>query len=304
MKAMKRMLCFIMAAVLVTVAVPDTVNAATKVKLNKKTAALTITDKKKSPAVTLKVKGVSKKAARKAKWSTSNKKVATVKKGKVTARKAGKATITCKVKGKKLSCKVTVKDKRKASGNGALKVAIKDMGPVDMTNPDNLKRLKTTGPTEYLKIENDFMTPEQIEFYYTNRKELLATSRSYVVNSRVVATWNGKNITDKAKYSLSLDWMTEKLDKDEIEEGIMHPLPALTTRSYKNPKLIVTYKGKKKEVPLKVTVEKKEISMCYCGNLEYSEEDHERHRSEPGLIFSEHYGGWGFEYYVITIKTK
>lgn len=41
-------------------------------------------------------------------WKTSNKKVATVKKGKVTARKAGTATITAKKGKKKYTCKVTV----------------------------------------------------------------------------------------------------------------------------------------------------------------------------------------------------
>ena len=96
---------------------PATVEAAAKkVKLNKTKATLTITDRKKNPTVTLKVKNTSKKAT----WSTSNKKVATVKKGKVTAKGAGKATITCKVDGKKLTCKVTVKDKR-----GSLNVTIK-----------------------------------------------------------------------------------------------------------------------------------------------------------------------------------
>lgn len=56
-------------------------------------------------SVTLKVNGTKKKIS----WSTSNKKVAKVNKnGKVTAVKAGKATITAKVDGNKLTCKVTV----------------------------------------------------------------------------------------------------------------------------------------------------------------------------------------------------
>ena len=56
----------------------------------------------------LKVTGTTKKVT----WSSGNKNVATVtSKGKVTAKKVGKATIYAKVKGKKLSCKVTVKKK-------------------------------------------------------------------------------------------------------------------------------------------------------------------------------------------------
>lgn len=81
--------------------------AAKKMSLSKKTA--TVTDGK---TTTLKVKNASKTV----KWSTSNKKVATVTasgKKKATAKikgvSAGKATITAKVGSKKLSCKVTVK---------------------------------------------------------------------------------------------------------------------------------------------------------------------------------------------------
>lgn len=53
----------------------------------------------------LKVKGTSQKVS----WSSSNKKVATVNaSGKVTAKKAGKATIYARVNGKTLKCKITV----------------------------------------------------------------------------------------------------------------------------------------------------------------------------------------------------
>lgn len=57
--------------------------------------------------LTLKVNGTKKKVT----WTTSNKKVATVKNGKITAKKANKKaiTITAKVDGVSLTCKVTVK---------------------------------------------------------------------------------------------------------------------------------------------------------------------------------------------------
>lgn len=59
----------------------------------------------------LKVKGT--KAT--VRWSSSDKKVVTVsKKGKLTAKKEGTATITAKVSGKKLKCKVTVVQKESA----------------------------------------------------------------------------------------------------------------------------------------------------------------------------------------------
>ena len=87
------------------------VNAATKPKLSKTKITMTVGQSKK-----LKVKGISKKRAKRIKWKSSKKKVVTVTKtGKLKARKAGKAVITAKVGKKKLKCKVTVKKKRKKS---------------------------------------------------------------------------------------------------------------------------------------------------------------------------------------------
>lgn len=76
------------------------VKAAT-LKLNKSKAKITVGD-----TLKLKVKG----AKGKVLWSTNNKKVASVsKKGVVKGKRTGKATITAKITGKNLKCKVTVK---------------------------------------------------------------------------------------------------------------------------------------------------------------------------------------------------
>ncbi|MCI8485279.1 MAG: Ig domain-containing protein [Lachnospiraceae bacterium] len=83
--------------------VPVTVEAA-KVKINAKKATLI-----KGQTKTLKVTGTKKKV----KWSTDKKSVAAVtQKGKVTAKKKGKATITAKVDGKKYKCVITVEEPR------------------------------------------------------------------------------------------------------------------------------------------------------------------------------------------------
>lgn len=94
---------------------PTDAHAAGKPKLSS-------TSKKviKGKTFTLTVKNT---AGKKVAWKSSNKKVATVsKKGKVTAKKAGTATITAKVGGKKLTCTVKVygsaKQKALASLNG------------------------------------------------------------------------------------------------------------------------------------------------------------------------------------------
>lgn len=84
---------------------------AASAKLNKKKLTL-ITGN----SYTLKVKG----AAGKVKWSSSKKTVATVSaKGKVKALKAGKAKISAKVNGKKLTCTVTVKKRPLGKGTKA-----------------------------------------------------------------------------------------------------------------------------------------------------------------------------------------
>ncbi len=81
----------------------EAVEAKSKIRLNKKKVTLQV-----GKSTTLKVKGTKKKVT----WKSNKKKIATVsKKGKVKAKKVGKAKITAKVAGKKLVCKVTVKKK-------------------------------------------------------------------------------------------------------------------------------------------------------------------------------------------------
>ncbi|MBR1910128.1 MAG: Ig-like domain-containing protein [Lachnospiraceae bacterium] len=104
-KALSLLLVAAMTIGLITPAV-DADAATKKVKISASKLTLTVGQKK-----TLTVKKGSKKV-KGVKWKTSNKKVATVSSGKVTAKKAGKATITATVSKKKYTCKVTVKEKR------------------------------------------------------------------------------------------------------------------------------------------------------------------------------------------------
>lgn len=111
---LKKILAVLMAALICISALTVNVSAATKksVKLNKSKITLEVGD-----SYTLKrtVTGFSKYTVQ---WSSSDKSVATVKSGgKVTAKKAGTATITMKLKGTdyKATCKVTVKKASKTS---------------------------------------------------------------------------------------------------------------------------------------------------------------------------------------------
>ena len=104
MKRMKKLVTVVMAIVLAfTLMVPVApVQAAKKIQLSKTKVELSVGEK-----VTLKLKNST---ASDVKWSSSKKSIATVtSKGKVTAKKAGSATITAKHDGKKYTCNVTVK---------------------------------------------------------------------------------------------------------------------------------------------------------------------------------------------------
>lgn len=106
---MKKKISIILFMALIISLVPsNAVLAARKVSLSKKSLSLVVGKSK-----NLKLKNASK---GKVKWSSSNKKVATVNKvGKVKAKKKGKTVILAKYLGKKYKCKVTVKSKSKTA---------------------------------------------------------------------------------------------------------------------------------------------------------------------------------------------
>lgn len=88
--------------------------AKTTIKLNKKSTTIYIN---KSVQLKATVKGTKAKV----RWSTGNKKIATVNaRGKVTGKKAGTVTITAKANGKTAKCKISVKKKRASTGTKVL----------------------------------------------------------------------------------------------------------------------------------------------------------------------------------------
>ena len=99
MKRSKKRMLLLLSIMILVLAFPAAASA--KTSINRKKATLKI-----GQTTSLQVLGSNKKAT----WSSSKKNVAVVnKKGVVTAKKAGTATITAKVGGKKYTCKVTVK---------------------------------------------------------------------------------------------------------------------------------------------------------------------------------------------------
>lgn len=67
-------------------------------------------------------------AGKKITWKSSNSKVVSVKNGKLTAKKSGKATISAKTNGTTLKCKVTVKSAKSSGTSSSSMVWICDTG--------------------------------------------------------------------------------------------------------------------------------------------------------------------------------
>ncbi|MEE0418817.1 MAG: Ig-like domain-containing protein [Lachnospiraceae bacterium] len=128
----------------------------------------------KGQSKTLKIKG----AGGKAVWSSSKKQVAKVsQKGKVTAMKAGKATITAKVGGRELQCKVTVE------------------APVLSSKSLHLR----VGESSLLKLRG---TRQKVRFSSSNKSVAEVTVRGKVTgiksgSARITAKAGGKKFTCK-----------------------------------------------------------------------------------------------------------
>lgn len=103
-KLIKRLMSWLLVLTLTCACMPISAYAAKKPKLNKTSVKLKV-----GKTVKLKLKNNKKKV----KWSSANKKIATVNKsGLVKAKKKGKTRIIAKVKKKKYICRVTVEAKK------------------------------------------------------------------------------------------------------------------------------------------------------------------------------------------------
>lgn len=119
-KGFKKSICTLLALSLTLGCVSSTsniVDAKSKVKLSSTKISMTVKQKK-----SIRLKGVK---GKKVKWSTSNKKIVTIKtsgknkkKCTLTAKKSGNTTVSAKYRGKTYKCKVTVKAKNTTTTNG------------------------------------------------------------------------------------------------------------------------------------------------------------------------------------------
>ncbi|MBD9055729.1 MAG: leucine-rich repeat domain-containing protein [Eubacterium ventriosum] len=147
---MKRIVAVMLSIMMVFTLVPlSSVNAAYKAKLNKKSVTIYV-----GKTVQLKVNNNKKKV----KWSTSNKKIATVtNKGKVKGKKAGKATITAKVGKKKYKCKVTVKKKMIVKPTKVPETTKRIEQPTTKPEQSTTKPIEETTKDDYGDNGNDWI---------------------------------------------------------------------------------------------------------------------------------------------------
>lgn len=204
-----------------------TVQAAAKVKLNKKAAYVT-----KGESVQLKISGT-KKAV---KWSSSNKKIATVNaKGMVKGVKKGTATITAKVGGKKYTCKVTVEtpkiSKTKATVSKGKTITLKMSGTKQTvkwsTSNKKIATVSNKGVVKGVKKGTATITAKVGSKKYTckvtvnntvalksislNKKSItLETDEEY----RLKVTYNPSNTTVSKK----VKWTSSDEDIAEVDE--------------------------------------------------------------------------------------
>ncbi len=236
---MKKILIAFLTVVMITTVVPgfdnkysmiNEVEAKAKVKLNKTKITLV-----KGKSTTLKVIGNKKKI----KWSTSNKKIATVNsKGKVTAKKKGAVTITAKIGSKKYKCKVTVK------------------------NPIKLNKTKVTlnkGKTYTLKVTG---TKKKVTWSSSNKKVAIVNSKGKVTAKKkgiayITAKADGltvkSKITVQNKKSIPVEGLLIEFDSVSLKVGNTHKIDVIILPTNATNKTL-TYTTSNKNV---VTVDSK-----------------------------------------------
>lgn len=166
----------------------QTVEAKSNIKLNVKSKSIY-----KGKTYTLKVQGTKKKV----KWSSSNKKVATVNsKGKVTAKKKGSCYIYAKVSGKKLKCKITVKNKPSSYvSNLTFGKTYKNFDITGDKKNDTIKlyKHKITGYDEFYNYDKVivYVNGKQKILSVKNGKSLSMEAKLIKLNNKIFLLING-----------------------------------------------------------------------------------------------------------------
>lgn len=195
---------------------PEGAGQAHAASLSKKSVTIT-----KGKTYKLKLK---KATAKKVKWSSSKKSVATVSKsGTVKAKKAGKATITAKYKGKKYKCKVTVKNPVKKQTDFQKVMSAIEKSPDSVTVSKGIKAFLVSDDDAAVIIASD-SSDKSVKFGFVVENGGREVSITLIVHENSSApaeilletTDNGKLKTsatvDKSSYKLgkSLSWKVKE----------------------------------------------------------------------------------------------
>lgn len=157
-----------------TIKVKVVKNAVTKVKLNKTKTNLSI-----GGTMNLKASVTAKKGSyKKVKWSTSNSKIATVKSGKVYAKKAGTVKITAKAldgSGKKATCTITVTEQ---------KVNVQSITFVNPAKKDSTSKLIVSLSKAQVLSESNFTVKRKESQMSTQYNKTLKIEDFYTANNK------------------------------------------------------------------------------------------------------------------------
>lgn len=207
MKGVKKRIevVLIMAVVLSTFAVlmSGRPAAAKTIKLNSKTVYM-------APGDTYQLKVVNTK--KKVVWKSSNKKVVTVSgKGRLKAKKTGKATITARVKGKKLKCKVIV-EKKSINRARKLRNYVLSKGKYEKTSNAYViswEYLDSDCNTSKAEI-SAFKGKNKLEFYYQYRPDAPSSVTSVTLKINLISgTASVRQGKASSNYRYEDDWDNE-----------------------------------------------------------------------------------------------
>lgn len=201
MKILKKLVICLWVICLVLPITPGTPAFAKGIKLSKKSITLYVGQTKK-----IKLKGT----AKKPKWSSSKKSVATVtNNGKIKAKKKGTATITAKLGKKKYKCKAKIKEKTVVPPNPTIE-------PDDSTVAGNYRKLSI-----YLQNYGEYDAEEG--YYYIDDLLTMDNGRTYIqICYNIEGTFDFSTlVTLDTDYGISTNLLTLSITPPEYSEGTL-----------------------------------------------------------------------------------
>lgn len=159
MKTKIKFISFVLSLAIITMVVSNKTTVEAAMRLNKTSLKLKVGN-----SFTLRVKGTTKKV----KWSSKNKKVVTItKRGKVTAKKPGKSSISAKVSGSIFKCIVTVRTNNDKTKNNTAPKTTTPMPttPMPTTESPIITLTPTPTPTITPTVTNYDKTYDNVVSY-------------------------------------------------------------------------------------------------------------------------------------------